>query len=348
MLKINRSAKSLTLLETPTLTDAAISERYDLQEYICNTPEAFFSELGQQLFLVGKEVLPSDNVQDRIDILGIDAEGCAVIVELKRGTHKLQMLQAISYAGMIAKWEPSDFLSLLSQERTEALTNFLEVDVEELNRRQRIILVAESFDYSVLIAAEWLSEKFGVEIVCCRLALATDKNTNSEFLVCSNVFPAPELAHQAAKRGKLGAAITDPKWADWDTALNDIINSDVKDFFSAQVKSGRECYLRKRILRFRINGKRRWFAAARRRNAYVWQSGRFDGDVEYWQSGISKPEDVGPVKDGTCLRLSLTLKKDFDFFLDSVHSRLLQAKWSESPAVEGDEELDDEQAAAVV
>jgi hypothetical protein len=36
----------------------SISERYDLQEFISNSPDAFFQELGLELFLIGKEISP--------------------------------------------------------------------------------------------------------------------------------------------------------------------------------------------------------------------------------------------------------------------------------------------------
>jgi hypothetical protein len=38
MLKIDRQKQLFTRLETPSLAAASISERYDLQEYICNSP----------------------------------------------------------------------------------------------------------------------------------------------------------------------------------------------------------------------------------------------------------------------------------------------------------------------
>src|SRR5210317_526783 len=151
MLKIDRDNQSFSSLDTPTLADVSITERYDLQEFISNSPDAFFAEIGQKLFLLGKEVEPSKNVQDRIDLLAVDKEGASVVIELKRGNHKLHMLQAISYAGMISQWNSDDFLQLLSDEQQEALADFLEVDTDEINRQQKIILIAEAFDYGLLV-----------------------------------------------------------------------------------------------------------------------------------------------------------------------------------------------------
>ena len=100
MLKFDRDKQTFALLDTPTLADVSITERYDLQEFISNRAEEFFKEIGQELFLLGKEVEPSKNVQDRIDLLAVDKEGTCVVIELKRGNHKLHMLQAISYTAI--------------------------------------------------------------------------------------------------------------------------------------------------------------------------------------------------------------------------------------------------------
>jgi hypothetical protein len=293
------------------------------------------------LFLLGSEVVPSKNVLDRIDLLAVDREGACVVVELKRGNHKLQMLQAISYAGMLAQWTPEDVLQLLDDSQQEALSDFLEVDREEINRQQRIILIAEAFDYSVLIGAEWLSENYGVSINCCKIAVAHDSESNSEYLVCSNVYPAPELAVQAVPRGRANKQSSAVKWSDWESALSGISNRAVVDYFQREVAANRERYLRKRIVRYRLGGKRRWFVAARVKKAYVWQNPRFENDIEFWREGLSHPDEVKPVKDGKGLRMFLYTDSDFQFFHESATSKLNDVEWTmeleEEDAVEDQE-----------
>lgn len=326
MLKIDRDNQGLSLLDTPTLADASITERYDLQEFISNSPDAFFNEIGQNLFLLGSEIEPSKTVQDRIDLLAVDKEGTCVVVELKRGNHKLHMLQAISYAAMISQWDSDELLQLLDDDRQEALLDFLEVDREDINRQQRVILIAEAYDYALLMGAEWLCEQYGVSIICCRIAVAKDSATESEYLVCSNVYPVPELANVAISRGRARGS---PKgvWPDWETALSEVKNNSVVSYFEEEIATGRESYLRNRILQYRVAGKRRWSVTARKRNAYVWQDGRFERDLEFWRGSLSRADDVKPVKNEECLRLLLHSADDLRFFHDAATQKLLSIAW---------------------
>jgi hypothetical protein len=55
MLKIDCETKTFSKLDNPTLAEVALTERCDLQEFISNSPEAFFADFGLELFLVGKE-----------------------------------------------------------------------------------------------------------------------------------------------------------------------------------------------------------------------------------------------------------------------------------------------------
>jgi hypothetical protein len=348
MLKIKRDKKAFVTLAVMPLADAEIRERYDLQEYICNSPDAFFAEIGQKLFLIAKEVTPSDTVRDRIDLLALDKEGRAVIIELKRGSDKLHLLQAISYAGMVAHWESEDFLRLLDENKREALEEFLEVGLDDINLEQRIILIAEEYDYSVLVAAEWLSEKFGAAIMCCRVALAEDTPTKSEYLVCNIVFPAPELAGQAKHRG-IGPHPPSPEpWPNWQAALSDVTNPAVVEYFNKQIEENQECRLAYRELIFRQDrgdGKRHWSVNVRKRNAYVWQQGRFDGDITFWQGGLSQADQVQPVDQKTCLRFYLSSDKDFAFFHGAVTGSLQTVKWSDDVAAGDDDVREKEEGA---
>lgn len=65
----------------------------------------------------------------------------------------------------------------------------------------------------------------------------------------------------------------------------------------------------------------------RNKNAYVWQHGRFEGDVEFWQHGLSKSDDVKLVKNGECLRLFLNTAEDFQFFHDAATEKLQSSEW---------------------
>ena len=330
MLKIDRNEQRLSRLTADSLAGADLTERYDLQEFISNSPDEFFGELGQKLFLIGKEVLPSQTVQDRIDLLAVDQDGNAVIVELKRGSHKLQMMQAISYAAMISQWEPQQFVDLLNGEQREALQDFVDGPLENLNGRQRIVLVAEGFDYALLASAEWLTERYGVNISCCRIALAADPQTGAEYLECSVVYPTPGLTEEAISRGRRRSEVTTGKWSSWDEALGSVNNAAMVSFFRSELDSGREPYLLKRTLMYRVNGKRRWFIAARTKNAYVWQYGRFEGDEEFWRQRLSDPGVVKPVKRDECLRLFLATEQDFTAFGEAFASPLQKVEWLDS------------------
>ena len=109
--------------------------------------------------------------------------------------------------------------------------------------------------------------------------------------------------------------------------MSGVTNNAVISYFKQEISTSRESYLRKRILRYRVAGKQRWFMAARKKKAYVWQIGRFENDIEFWQHGLSKPDDVKPVKNEECLRLFLNTADDFQFFHDAATEKLQSSEW---------------------
>src|SRR5581483_827031 len=194
----DRNEKKLTRLKQSPLAQADHWERH-LQEMICSNPEAFCEEIGEKLCLIGQEVRPSDAVPDRIDILAIDEAGIAVVLELKRGSHKLQLLQAVSYAGMVARWQGERFIETLAANfnvsKEEARNRILDhsaTEISSINHAQRILLIAEDFDPALLIAVEWLHETFDVDIRCYRLQLSLEDQNN--YLTCTCIYPPIEIA----------------------------------------------------------------------------------------------------------------------------------------------------------
>jgi len=68
----------------------------------------------------------------------------------------------------------------------------------EINREQRIVLIAEAYDYEVLVGAEWLHNKYDLDILCCRISLSTDSASGVEYLRT-----AAEFVNQNCCRGRL-------------------------------------------------------------------------------------------------------------------------------------------------
>lgn len=325
MVRISRADKRFVGLATPTLAAVGISERYDLQEYIFNSPEAFRQELRQDLMIINKEVQPSEVVADRIDLLALDRDGNTVIIELKRGSDKLHLLQAIGYAGMIAKWSSDDLKAAAND--PDLIEEFTGSVV--LNQSQRIVPVAEAYDYEVLAGAEWLYQK-GVEIDCVRVALAVDGS--SEYLTFTQIFPTPELAEQARKRGARRQAAV-PTDTSWEEALADVKNDALVKFFERHLNAGAENKLRYREIDF-LEGKIHVHLRAGYALVVQWCN-RFPGDVDFWRSRVSAPDHVSTstkVRKEDCVRFRLSTAEDFAAFEKAIDSELKNAQWVKAPA----------------
>src|ERR1700730_17238769 len=245
MLRIAKTNKTLSALERKTMRESGYWEGRDIQEMICRSPGSFCEELEEDIYIVGNEVQPTDFVQNRIDLLGVDPDGVAVIIEIKRGNDKLQLLQALSYAGMVAKWEPKRFIEQLrefnkkqqqtfEQVKDELEQSLEERDIEAINRNQRIVLLAEAFDYEVLVTAEWLTERYDMDIRCYRVALA--KHGEDDFLTCTRAYPPRELTEIAIRRRREKEIGGKP--SDWNEALKSVENQAVVKFFQQELAAG--------------------------------------------------------------------------------------------------------------
>ena len=233
---------------------------------------------------------------------------------------------------MMSKWdrdrlvgERSRLTSKPASEAEEEIEQFLLDDISDLNQSQRVLLLAEDFDYEVLVTAEWLTEQYDFDIRCYRLTLSADEH--SEFLTCTCIFPPPEITQHATRRTRR-TGNKEPRYADWEQVLGDATNKAVADFFRSELAAGRENYLPKRILRFRLDGKRRLNVSMRHDRAYVWQSGRFKDDIRFWTQKIGPHIDIKPVRDDQmALRFFLKSEHDFTQFADAFKHDLSKVEF---------------------
>ncbi len=140
----------------------------DLEEWIEKEPII----LGEPLLLIGRQVMIPE-VKDRLDLLAVDPQGNAVVIELKRGKLNTPVdTQALRYASYISKWGFEDFenqaRSYLGKAGDEDF-NFNQIyetfcneagveDPPDLNADQRIIIVGSEVKDKLGSVALWLSE----------------------------------------------------------------------------------------------------------------------------------------------------------------------------------------------
>ena len=185
-------------------------ERRDLQRMLRDQPEV----LEKGLLIIAEEFGDWQDSNRRIDLLGLDASGRLVVIELKRGeTGEHMDLQAIRYAAMVA--------NMTNEKAIETYQNYLDERVGEkaetaeaaetliqehlgtadeapviLTETPRIILASENFGKELTTCVMWLNESWlraaGQEIKCVRLQ--PHRNENEILIETSVVIPLPEAS----------------------------------------------------------------------------------------------------------------------------------------------------------
>ena len=187
-------------------------ERADLQRMLRDQPEV----LEEGLLIIAEEFSDWQDSNRRIDLLGLDAGGRLVVIELKRGETGGHMdLQAIRYAAMVANMTNEKVLETYQNyldERSSEKSETAEADDAETLIRERlgtmgeapviftetprIILASENFGKELTTCVMWLNESWlreaGQEIKCIRLQ---PHNNGDEILIeTSVVIPLPEAS----------------------------------------------------------------------------------------------------------------------------------------------------------
>ncbi len=220
MLKLDPTSKTLAAVAPATLVQAKILERVHLQAAILRSWDSFCGELGlEELFLVGAEIVPHESCNVRIDILALGRDGKPVVFELKRHHERLQLLQALSYAAMVARWDAQRFLRELGTRddgETDELRSLLNDESFQLSDPQ-VILIAEAFDPEVILAADWLSQ-FGVPISA--FAVSAIEHRGDTLISIDQRFPLAGIDDVYVRRSS--RAVSGEEVEGWEDVLGDI------------------------------------------------------------------------------------------------------------------------------
>lgn len=192
MYKVDAESKRISRLTSKTFTELGLLERFDIQEWIAESPEI----LGEDLLIIAKEhELPS---RIRIDLLAVDREANLVIIELKRDeSGSVVEWQAIKYASYCSNFTAENIFAFYAQhlgcdtdEAQNRVEEFIDEELPSLNKHQRIILVAREFHSDVASAVLWLRD-YAVDITCIRLRPYVDQD-NDLFINPDVIIPLPE------------------------------------------------------------------------------------------------------------------------------------------------------------
>ncbi len=203
MYKVDIENKVLKRMAKTTFCNENLKERYDIQEWVEKNPEI----IDEDLLIIGKEVsLPSDI---RIDLLAIDKKSNLVIIELKRDDSGRNVdWQAIKYASYCSNFtnaeifrQYAEYLGTTEDEAETEIEKFIEAEnFEELNNKQRIILVSKEFHSDVISAVLWLRD-YGIELSCVRFTPYID-DTGDLFIAPAKIIPLPEAEDYLVKKEK--------------------------------------------------------------------------------------------------------------------------------------------------
>ena len=168
-------------------SDLGLTEK-NLENWIADNSELLFG--GEKVLVIGQSV----SGESMADILALDADGCLVIVEIKRDwSDRATVGQLLEYAAQMAGKNYEDLEELYRRynkskrssehtdvsllERFQQLTDDSTAERENIPKRQqghRICIVAPGSDEGLLRIVEWLKE-YGVPISFVPFTLYADK-----------------------------------------------------------------------------------------------------------------------------------------------------------------------------
>ena len=198
LFRIDPDSRESEAMSEVDFAQLGFQERRDIQEWVAANPGI----LGEDLLIIGKEFSGFDRTNERLDLLGGDADGKLVVIELKRDDSGADAhWQAIKYASYLHRVDADRIIEMLAgyaevskADATNKLLQHLNADdLNGLNNDQRIILVSHRFAPEVTSAALWLNEKAPGDnlITCIQLTPYRDAKTGSLYVQANTIIPVP-------------------------------------------------------------------------------------------------------------------------------------------------------------
>lgn len=158
-----------------------------LEDWIENNPDSLLDNM--KLLPIGRQVLT--NLGSYIDLLCLDREGNAVVIELKRGrTPRDTLAQALEYASFIADLDADQIEGILKTYTNDEATSLTEyhratfnLDPEEavaFNKKQLIIIVGQNVTSEIRQTSSYLRAR-GIDVKCVEFSFFQSDDGRSLF-----------------------------------------------------------------------------------------------------------------------------------------------------------------------
>lgn len=207
---VDTHAKTATSLPVATFASLALRERYDIQEWVLNTPAL----VGEDLLVVSTEFHGWDRTAERLDVLAVDRQGKLVVIELKRtAVGTAAELQALRYAAYCSTLSLDDVAELfvrhvgtregtspgVEDARTRIKEFIANPQFDTFDDKPRIILAAEEFPPEITATVLWLRD-YRIEMSCVRLVPYW---LDGRLMVDSNILiPLPETQQYMVRKAR--------------------------------------------------------------------------------------------------------------------------------------------------
>lgn len=235
LLSISDGGAEAAVVPTTSLDAVSLLERRHLQEWVVAHPEI----LGPGVMIVAVEydgwVVRGGAQRDRLDVLGLNADGRLVVVEIKRGIAPDTVeMQAVKYAAMASRFRlqtlaavysafsTSRGTTLTADQALEALQTHAEALTDETLADPRVVVIAQGFSPVVISSVVWLANR-GVDISLVRFQPYQQAN-GEVFVTFSRLFPLPDLEKSIVAPGTPVAEISTEKLPSIEWATTDLVS----------------------------------------------------------------------------------------------------------------------------